>query len=263
MPKTKLKAIIIITVVGFLTLAFFSMPKFAATDAVRLGGNRLLSPITYLGGKASSVTKFFANTWNWPRVLSENKSLKQQTESLEGELSRLSEVEKENESLRQDLDFARKRQSKSKACDVIGVGGSVKQVLINCGKNDGLEEGFGVVVRGSLLGVVSQVGEFTSNVRMLSNSQSTVEVRIGQQDVVGVARGSFEQGVILDLVPAGSPLAKGDKVVTSSISGKMATGILVGKVGEQVSIPGETNLVYVVEPSLRVVDPTYVLVVWP
>lgn len=242
---------------------FFVFPNSFLTGGLKRGFYWFWRPVIALSGVVSQTGKYASATWQWPKTLQEREELKRRVSELEVVNSELLEVQKENEALRKDLALTKSLQRKTKVCLVLGVAGEFLNVSLDCGTNKEITEGLAVAVNGALVGTISQVGSLTSTVRLLTSSQSTVEVSVGQSSVSAVVRGSFERGLVLDLVPAGAPIVKGDYVVTSSASGRLPAGVVVGRIGEQISTQGATSTMYTVNPTVPWNNYSYAVVVWP
>jgi rod shape-determining protein MreC len=145
-------------------------------------------------------------------------------------------------------------------------------IAIDRGSGDGLQEGMVVLSRkGSLIGTIATTYSDFAWIRLITDPDSAVNVQIAgdapvepapgapqvltpgtptPQASVGpsasatpapeasanpvraVAKGELRKGLLLDLIPSGASLARGDLVVTSGHGGNYPRGLLVGSVAD-------------------------------
>jgi rod shape-determining protein MreC len=81
----------------------------------------------------------------------------------------------------------------------------------------------------TLVGVVTDVEERSARVRLLIDAGSAVTAVVqGSRSPGALAGGS--DGLRLELVPPGAPVAVGDAVLTSALGGRLPPGLLVGRI---------------------------------
>ncbi len=103
-------------------------------------------------------------------------------------------------------------------------------LLIDRGSAHGIREGQPVVGPAStLVGVVTQVGEERSRVRLLTDRTSSVSAIVQSSRTPGSLDGTGT-GLRLNFVVADAHVAVGDAVLTGSLGGLLPPGLLVGKV---------------------------------
>ena len=103
-------------------------------------------------------------------------------------------------------------------------------LLLNRGTLDGLRTGQPVLGAGAtLVGVIAQVDERSARVRLLTDRQSAIAALVQASRTPGSLVGTGN-GVRLDLVPHGAPIAVGDTVLSSALGGLLPPGLLAGKV---------------------------------
>ncbi len=90
-------------------------------------------------------------------------------------------------------------------------------ITIDKGRDEGIDVGFPVVGAGGLVGQVIQRFAHTSVVRLITDGQSKVGVTFGNQ-LTGIVDGQGPgNDLTLDLVAPGTPVVKGEKLVTSGL----------------------------------------------
>lgn len=144
------------------------------------------------------------------------------------------QLEKENESLRALLGFKQKEGQKTVGAEVTGrsLDPSRRAVVINLGQDDGIAEGSPVIAGDSVLvGVVSEVSEHSSIVRLLTDPQSRVAGRLlNDTQTEGVISGGHGIVVRMELVPRGEVVVNDTFLVTSGLDSLIPRGLTIGKV---------------------------------
>lgn len=121
-------------------------------------------------------------------------------------------------------------------------------LLLNRGTLDGLRTGQPVLGAGAtLVGVIAQVDERSARVRLLTDRQSAIAALVQASRTPGSLVGTGN-GVRLDLVPHGAPIAVGDTVLSSALGGLLPPGLLAGKVTRVTSAPQDALERIEVEP---------------
>lgn len=141
---------------------------------------------------------------------------------------RVADLTRENEELRKLLQL---RPWLGRAEMMVGkVIGRVGQlVLVDQGKGAGVKEGMvGITSEGVVMGRVSWVGQGWSRVRLLTDPDSMVAVKIAETS--GRVQGSGGEKLVVDEVASGE-LIQGETVVTAGTDGLFPADLVVGKVG--------------------------------
>lgn len=103
-------------------------------------------------------------------------------------------------------------------------------VVVDRGADDGVAPGQPVLGAGAtLVGTVSSVDRHRSRVRLLADSGSAVAAVVQESRVQGALAGGPD-GLRLEFVPLGSPVAIGDLVLTSALGSRLPGGLLIGRV---------------------------------
>jgi len=146
-----------------------------------------------------------------------------------------SELSKENERLRQLLDFARAQPLQTKPAPVIGdslaPGGLSRTVRIGVGQQEGIRKGMAVLAAGGALGRVQQAHAHFSDVQLLIDPASAVAARVersrARATVAGIGR---DRRCRLEFALRSDDIEEGDALVTSGTDGVFPPGIPLGKV---------------------------------
>jgi len=167
----------------------------------------------------------------------ENFLLKEKAALLAIEITRNSEISKENTRLRELLDFQKKLPYKSVPAEVIGRVPSTwtRAVLINKGTKRGVKKGMAVCTASGLIGTVVEAGPITSKVRLLTDPNSRVGVVLEKSRQIGLLVGTREGLLKVIYLGIDSNVKLGEDVFTSGLGGAFPKGIAIGivkKVGK-------------------------------
>lgn len=208
-----------------------------------------------LGGYFNPLTSWFqrltvdAQTWFSNRYLAfvdfltvprDVASLRQRNAALEAEVAQLqSEVitlqqqVTEVEILSALLKFASANPQYSyTGATVIGRDPSpfYRYVIVNIGSNDGILPGMPVVTNQGLVGRVDAVIAEAARVQLITDSGSTLNVRLQTSNTEAMLVGSVTGALSLDMIPQGAAVQPGDVVLTSGLGGGFPPNLLVGQV---------------------------------
>jgi rod shape-determining protein MreC len=169
------------------------------------------------------------------RLNQENENLIEKNQQLLAENSMLSDMKNENDDLRQQLNLLPRDRFNLAAASVISQdpNGTGNWLGIDKGSADGLTVGMPVIVSKSILiGRIDRVDAKSSQISLLTNPKSTINVMTLENGAKGVARGEYGLGIIFDMVLQTDSINVGDVVVTSGIGGELPRGLYVGTIQE-------------------------------
>lgn len=183
-------------------------------------------------------------------VLKENKKLKEELDDLTVENNALQQDRYELSRLRNlyKLDSQYTEYEKIGARVIaMDSGNWFKTFTVNKGSNDGIEVDMNVIADGGLVGRVISVGTTSSEVLSIIDDKSNVGGMILSTSDRMMISGDLElmnEGKIRysKLLDTNGKVQAGDKVVTSNVSSKFLSGILIGYVSDK--IMDENNLTY-------------------
>ena len=144
------------------------------------------------------------------------------------------EASLENQRLRQALEFKLREGSQPLIlAEVIGRDPDqlYDSIIIDAGRDKGIQRDLPVVTAQGLVGHVAQVGKYSSVVRLIMRSRvsAAVQNRDRAQGIVSWVHGKRFK---LEMVEASSQIRIGDRVVSSGLGGRYPKGILIGYVTE-------------------------------
>jgi rod shape-determining protein MreC len=231
--KTRLYKIVLIT--AFFGLLVFLNPYyiFNPIRSVLLLVSYPFSKITYsFSLKVSNIKSFVSSIGN---LSLENEKLIRENQILTFENAKFQNIENENVQLREQLGMLPRDKFNLKSVSVISVDtkGLGSWIEIDKGSKDGMAIGMPVIVsKGVLIGKIQEIGISTSKVQLITNPKSTVNVMTSKNSSMGVIKGEYGLGMILDMVLQSDSLNIGDSVVTSGIGGSFPKGLYVGTIQE-------------------------------
>lgn len=186
--------------------------------------------LEYTRGTVSDTAHSFARIAS---LKSENAKLVEEVSTLQGRLAEMTDIQKENDQLRNEIQSSLRHTDRVTSALVIGYDarGGGDWLLIDKGTRDGVETGMTVVFGENILvGMVEEAQYSVARVRLISNPKSVFNAHTVQSQAKGVARGKFGLGILLDSVLQTDGLSDGDTVVTSELGEVFPPGLFVGTV---------------------------------
>ena len=238
--------------------------RFHALDTVRMSLSVLAHPIQQVasapGEAFARIAEYFASQ---DRLLRENNELKVRVleQSAAAQEARLLKAEQAH--------LLSMAQGKSRYAD----SGTIAEVLYNArnpftrkividkGLTNAVAAGMPVIDGTGVVGQVTSVGTFTSEVTLVTEKDQSVPVMLVRNGLRAVAVGSGRYGSIdIPFMPVAADIQNGDVFVTSGIDGTYPPGLVVATVTSV-----EKNAAYVfakvvARPSAGVENYRYVMV---
>jgi rod shape-determining protein MreC len=238
--------------------------RFHALEAVRLSLSVLAHPIQQTASVPSDavgrVSEYFASQ---ERLLRENRELKVRVleQSAAAQEARLLRAEQAH--------LLAMSPGKSRYVD----SGTIAEVLYNArnpftrkividkGLTHAVQSGMPVIDGSGVVGQVTNVGTFTSEVTLVTEKDQSVPVMLVRNGLRAVAVGSGKDGSIdIPFMPIAADIQNGDTFVTSGIDGTYPPGLVVATVASV-----EKNAAYVfakvvARPAAGVDNHRYVMV---
>ena len=107
-------------------------------------------------------------------------------------------------------------------------------LLINQGKNSGIQKGMVVTVEGGVvIGKVIKVEDLNSLVLLITDNSSKLSASIsGQSEIVGLVEGKHNISLSLNYLLKSTEIEKEDLIITSGFDELVPAGLLIGEIGE-------------------------------
>ena len=225
-----------------------SLPEKIVKDTVGFAQSIVAKPTNYVTGFIEDIDAMI-NTYE------ENKRLKSRLEefgTLQAEVNELTVENKRLQKLVGKQDSLRKYDPIQANVIVRNPDQWEEKLILNQGSNDGVKLNMAVITAQGLIGKVVQTTPQTSEVELLSTSNTNYRVSATiankKKETNGLIEGyDRKRGeLILKRVDSELSVKKGDKVTTSGLGGIFPKGILIGEV-TKVSTDdfGLTKLAYV------------------
>ncbi|MBY9079389.1 rod shape-determining protein MreC [Paenibacillus sp. HN-1] len=272
--------ILLITLVLFIVVMGFSLgtrkslswPENFVRDTTGFVQNVFYKPAGFIAG-------LFEDIGNLKKMAEENKQLKIVAAQYTREKAEYNQIKADNERYEKLLHFTQAQTNKYNYeyhyAQVVSLttepGNST--LVIDLGSRDGVKANMSVISEKGMVGIISQVSNFTSTVKLLTmmdssdpNSQppiaATAMNKINQ--TFGMVESYNQQTgrLIMTRIAANDPIAKGDTIISSGIGGVYPRGLTIGTV-DSVSV-GEYGLTRtaIIKPAAEFEDWKQLLVVY-
>jgi len=167
-------------------------------------------------------------------LIKENEDLTKEVLALKAEKRELEGVNRENARLRSLLNFQERRPLSTILARVIAEEPTniFKTILIDKGKKDRLDKGMAVVTAGGVVGQIIRVSSTTSQVLLITDNNSSIDVLIERSRAKGILTGWRGEVCQIKFLGRTEDVTVGDSVITSGLGGVFPKGLDVGKVKE-------------------------------
>jgi rod shape-determining protein MreC len=243
-PVQRRRAVLAVLLAVSLVLltVYFSEPVGGGLHAIGRGAGEVLSP---LEEGASRAFKPFSDLAGWVGDVAdakkENKQLKAEVKNLHGQLAALATDKHEADQLRALTRVSGNlpQGANTVTARVIAHSPTVwySTIQIDKGRSDGVRVNQPVITAGGLAGKVIDTTGGTARVALITDASSAVSAEIMPNGVAGIVKPEIGgKDLILDFIPKGSHVRRGQVVVTSGFrSGELQSlfprAIPIGKVG--------------------------------
>lgn len=193
-------------------------------------------------------------------VRSENSCTFQKSKYLYS-VAELEKAKEENEALREALGIGLEKKYELLLAKLSSKNSFEDVVTINKGFIDGIRENMVVLTsEKALVGKIIKVYDNFSEVMLIVDKNSAIDVRILGKDEIAIVNGNGNE-LTFDFVSKESNIQKGDIFVTSGISSDFNEGILVGEIIEIENIAQEAEEQGKAKPFFELRDLSFVFVV--
>lgn len=227
----------------FARLVFFAALSLTmmATDSrlhylteVRQGLVALLHPLELLAQLPSNLyhdADEYLTTHH--TLLKHNRQLTAQAIEQDALLQRFQALQAENDNLRSLLGAAQASSQPAKMAEIVHMGRDpfTHKVIVNLGAEQEIVAGQAVVDAAGVIGQVTRVYPFTSEVTLITDKDLAIPIQIERNSLRAIAFGHGRSNTIdLPYLPANVDIRKGDRLVTSGIDGVYPPGLAVAEV---------------------------------
>lgn len=236
------------------------------------------SSLTAVSVFQRAISSTISGTKNKLNAINELKELQEaHTEALErlnvytGIERYVTELKKENEILRDQLDFSGNIETDHIPCEIISKDPEnlFASIIINKGSNENIQKNMAVTAYQDgiygLVGKVVNVGRASSIIMPIFDSTSYISGRLQESRFEGLINGSGVSGdyLIMNYVKktARSEISNGDMIITSGMRSIFPKGLNIGRVNTVNSGDYDTSLVIEINPVIDFSKLEYVYVI--
>lgn len=214
-----------------------------ATKTVRLVGEKLMNPLQHLSNSAISVMyQPFQSLQSLQTAQRRIQDLELRYAESSAQLGELDRLKAENQALRDMLGASDiKLAQRVVTMPIVSYG----RTLIAGGQSDGIREGQMVLINQTLVGLVSQVSESQSGVRLLSQEGTQPVLAHTESGVQGLVIGDGKR-VMLTEIPLEAEVQVGERVISDGQEG-IARDIFIGRVASVKAEPADSTQTVVIE----------------
>lgn len=172
-------------------------------------------------------------------LVQENYVLKQQAFEQKVMLQRLSTITAENTHLRSLLNGDVPIQPNAILGEISHMGRDpfTKVVVVNRGSQHSVKAGQAVVDSKGIIGQVTRVYPFTSEVTLITDKELSIPIQIERNQLRAIAFGEGNNTLDIPYLPTNVDIKIGDKLVTSGIDGVYPAGLAVATVSKILQNP--------------------------
>lgn len=184
------------------------------------------------GGISDGAEHYLTSVATWPELV----RLRRERQSVEALSAQIAELSAENEKLR---GLARAAAAvdgpRPLGARVIARTGQplTQLISIDRGSSDGVRRGDGVISEDGVVGVVLLAGRYTSDVLLMTDPSSAIDVVIQRTRARGIVRGrgdADKYAAVIEDFDRLRDVAPGDTVATSGIGARFPAGLRLGTV---------------------------------
>ena len=226
--------------VGILVMLLLGMYLLWRIDSPRVERlriamiDRFVPSMDWAMAPVTGLTNIARDFQSYTRIYEQNQDLRRELQQMKAWREAALQLEQENARL---LDLNKVRID-AKLTHVTGVvtadsGSPFRQsVLLNVGARDGIMDGWATMDGIGLVGRISGVGQNTSRVILLTDTNSRIPVTVQPSGQRAILVGDNEAAPTLELIENRDLVRPGDRVVTSGDGKVFPAGLLVGQVAQ-------------------------------
>ncbi len=177
-----------------------------------------------------NISKYFVSQQSFRQELD---TLKKQTLVYGVQLQAFASLKSENEDLRNLLDATKASVHSANLAEIVYTGRDpfTQKVIVDRGTTKNVLLGQVVVDGAGVLGQVTRVFSYTSEVTLITDKELAIPIQIERNSLRAIAFGHGRDNKLnLPYLPVNVDIQKGDKLVTSGIDGVYPTGLAVAVV---------------------------------
>ena len=207
--------------------------RFQTLELLRQGMSLFTHPLQQA---AHAPAEYLSNAGSYFSSIShfqdENSRLKRAQLNGAETMLRTRQLEAENERLRKLLDVKGRQQANGRVAQILYAARDPfsRRVIVDKGQQDKIVAGQPVVDDAGVVGQVTRVFPFVSEITLITDKDQAVPVQIVRNGLRSVVFGLGNGQLELRFMPANADVQKGDLLVTSGLDGIFLSGFPVAKV---------------------------------
>ncbi len=258
---------VIITIIILISLIIFSNVKDGKFYIIQNALSKIIVPIqnglTLLKNKIENNSDFFVEL---DEIKNENQRLKEENEELKEKINKINVLEAENNNYKNYLNLAEEYNDYELIPAYIineDVFNYNYNIIINVGKNDGVEEDMAVVNEDGVVGYVTSVTDNTAKVKTLVDTSCFISASINDINNSIVCNGLLNnrenlKGVFIE---PEQTVVVGDLVETNGLGGIYPKGLKIGTVEEIIDTKNITDRYVIIKTSVDFTNLNYLMVI--
>lgn len=193
---------------------------------------------------ASYIAGFFEDVGEMKEVFEENERLKKAVALYARESAEYNMIKNDNKRLMDDLKFTEEQKKRYdydyRPANVLSVNQDPNNhtLVIDLGAQDGVRMNMSVTSVDGMVGVISQVGNFTSTVKLLTtldpqdSKRQQIAATVSDKDTFGIIESYDKKTKKLKMtrIPEDDPIKEKDLIVSSGNGGVIPRGMIIGTV---------------------------------
>ena len=163
----------------------------------------------------------------------EVKKLNEQVLLQSAQLQELESLKVENNNLRDLFNTSKTSKQAAHIAEIMYMGRDPfsHKVIVDVGTNQNVILGQAVIDARGLVGQVTRVFPYSSEVTLLSDQELSIPIQVERNGLRAIAFGGGKSGLVdLPYLPANVDIKQGDKLVTSGIDGIYPSGLAVATI---------------------------------
>jgi rod shape-determining protein MreC len=207
--------------------------RFQTLELLRQGVSLFTHPLQQA---AHAPVEFLQNGSNYffsiTRIQDENARLKRAQLDGAETLLRARQLEIENERLRKLLDVKSRQKASGQVTQILYAARDPfsRRVIVDKGQQDKIVAGQPVIDDAGVIGQVTRVFPFVSEITLITDKDQAVPVQIVRNGLRSVVFGLGDGQLELRFMPPNADVQNGDLLVTSGLDGVFLSGLPVAKV---------------------------------
>ncbi len=244
---------LLLLVVTAVTLLTLDERGARVVDSVRSAARDVFAPVTSAADRVfNPVGDVVEGIVHYGDLEAENARLREQLAARDGEQLKAQDAQRELKALLDQQELGYIGDIPTVAARVVTMSPNNFELTmeIDRGTNDGIVTGMPVVSGAGLVGRVVEASRTRSTVLLLTDSQSSVGIRLVSSGDVGVANGQGQRDPLtVDLIDPATVVPEAETAVTSGLQQSVfPPGIPVGKVRSAKARPGELQQEVTIDP---------------